>query len=404
MNRLWLTIDEKFKFRPTKDFFWTVIFDEAHRNSFHPVREYLDGLKWDGQQRLDTWLIDYAAAENTRYVRAVGTLMLIAAVRRIRSPGCKFDEMPVLQSSQGLDKSTALSILAVKPEWFSDDLPLNADSKKTIERLRGRWIVEAAELKGMRYGDIHHLKAFLSRTRDRARMSYDRANTELLRQCIIVGTTNDEKFLRDQTGNRRYWPVRGVKFDLVMLKQDRDQLWAEAAARESEGVSIRLPKELWDDAGVEQEEHTIVEPWIEVIQELLGDTKGKLLCGDAWLLVGMTAEKRTQAHNERLGTSMRACGWERKQRRFGKQGVRWAYVPSGATEELARIWVNRDWRLGDIDVRLGKVGNDDAPFLKAYARNCRATPLHPNGGDGRNRCGAALTYYCNPCNPSISIE
>ena len=124
MNRLWLTIEEKFKFRPAKDFFWTVVFDEAYRNSFHPVREYLDELRWDGMTRIDSWLIDYANAEDTDYVRAVGALLLVAAVRRIRSPGCKFDEMPVLQSVQGFDKSTALSILAVKPEWFSDDLPL----------------------------------------------------------------------------------------------------------------------------------------------------------------------------------------------------------------------------------------------------------------------------------------
>jgi len=174
----------------------------------------------------------------------------------------------------------------------------------------------------MRYSDIEHLKAFLSRTRDRARMSYDRANTELLRQSIIVGTTNHEKFLRDQTGNRRFWPVRDVKFDLDKLKQDRDQLWAEAAAREAEGASIRLPPELWSNAGEQQEEHTIGEPWIEAIQNVLGDIRGKLLSEDAWLLVGMTTEKRTQAHNEGLGLAMRACGCERKKRSFGKLGSR----------------------------------------------------------------------------------
>jgi hypothetical protein len=188
MNRLWLTIDKKYRFRPAKEFFWTVVFDEAYRNSFHPVREYLDGLKWDGKKRIDKWLIDYAEAEDSKYVRAVGALFLVAAVRRIQSPGCKFDEMPVFQSEQGLDKSTGLSILAVKPEWFSDDLPLNADSKKTIERLRGRWIIEAAELKGMRYGDVEHLKAFLSRTVDRARMSYDRARSSCATTPAIGGS------------------------------------------------------------------------------------------------------------------------------------------------------------------------------------------------------------------------
>jgi predicted P-loop ATPase len=254
--------------------------------------------------------------------------------------------------------------LAVRPEWFSDDLPLNADSKKTIERLRGRWIVEAAELKGMRYGDIEHLKAFLSRSVDRARMSYDRANTELRRQCVIIGTTNHEKFLRDQTGNRRFWPVHDVQFDLEKLKQDRDQLWAEAAAREAEGASIRLSKELWDKASQQQEEHTISEPWIEVIQHVLGNLKGKLLSEDAWLLVGMSADKRTQAHNERLGMAMRVCGWSRTKRRFGKLGVRWGYVPSDAEEgtTLSRVLVIHDWREGTSRAWLAVNDDDDGGF------------------------------------------
>ena len=170
-DRLWLTIDKQFAFRPTKDFFWTVVADEARRNSFHPVLDYLDALHWDGVQRIDRWLIDNAGAENTPYVRAVGTLMLVAGVRRIRKPGCKFDEMPVLISKQGLNKSTALATLAVKQEWFSDNLPLNADAKTVIERVKGRWIMEAAELNGMRKGEVQHLKSFLSRTIDRARMS-----------------------------------------------------------------------------------------------------------------------------------------------------------------------------------------------------------------------------------------
>jgi Virulence-associated protein E/Primase C terminal 2 (PriCT-2) len=349
MDRLWLTIDVRCKFRATKEFFWTVVFDEARLNSFHPVREYLDGLKWDGTKRIDSWLIDYGQAKDTDYTRAVGALFLVAAIRRVRSPGAKFDEMLVLHSEQGLDKSSALAILAVKPEWFTDDLPLNSDSKKTIERLRGRWIVEAAELKGMRYGDIEHLKAFLSRTVDRARMSYDRANSELKRQCVIAGTTNHEKFLRDQTGNRRFWPVRDIVFDLKKLTQDRDQLWAEAAAREAEGVSIRLPKELWAEAGAEQTEHMIAEPWIEVVHDHLKGRKGKLLCSDAWMLVEISVANRTQIHCERLGVAMKANGWERRKQRFGhannkKSKVLWAYVPEdtakGAT--LPKIVVTVD--------------------------------------------------------------
>jgi hypothetical protein len=159
--RLYLLIDKRYDFRPGMDFFTQVISQTARRNSFHPVRDYLADLVWDDTPRLDTWLCTYAGAADTPYVRAVGRLMLVAAVRRVRQPGCKFDEMPVWESAQGLNKSQALRLLAVRDEWFSDDLPLNADGKEVIERTRGRWIVEAAELRGLRKGDVEHLKSFL---------------------------------------------------------------------------------------------------------------------------------------------------------------------------------------------------------------------------------------------------
>jgi predicted P-loop ATPase len=324
--RLWLLIEEKFKFRATKDYFWTVIADAARQNSFHPVRDYLNSLKWDGKPRIDTWLTVYAQAKDTPYTRAVGALMLVAGVRRIRQPGCKFDEMLVFESQkQGLDKSAALAILAVNPDWFTDDLPLSADTKIVMERMKGRWIVEAAELKGMRGATNQHLKALLSRQVDRARMSYDRVISELKRQNIMFGSTNDAQFLYDQTGNRRYWPIKIGVFDLVKLKQDRDQLWAEAAAREAQGVSIRLDRSLWEEAAKEQEERTVAEPWIELINNVFGDMKGKLPTMEVWRIVDVSRALRTQSHNERLGTAMRACGWERKQTHIGGKMV-WCYV------------------------------------------------------------------------------
>ena len=333
LDRLWLLIDEQFKFRATKDFFWTVVVDEARRNSFHPVLDYFATLAWDGKKRIDFWLIDYSGADDTPLVRAVGALLLVAGVRRIKQPGCKFDEMPVLQSPQGLDKSSALKIMAVKEDWFTDDLPLTADSKKMIEHLKGRWIIEAAELNGMRKSDVQHLKSFLSRTEERSRMSYDRLTSELKRQCIIVGTTNDDQYLRDQTGNRRYWPVHNVAFDLAKLRRDRDQLWAEALRREASGASIRLPRELWGDAAVEQKRRTIDEPWIELINKVLGDAEGKLPSLEVWSIVDVSMGQRTQAHNERIGAAMAACGWQRERVRIAverngkaKSEMGWAYV------------------------------------------------------------------------------
>jgi hypothetical protein len=136
MDRVWLTIDEKYRFRPTKDFFWTVVGNEARLNSFHPVCDYLDGLTWDGTKRLDTWLVEYAGAANTEYVRAVSPLPLIAAVRRVRKPGCKFDEMLTLISDQGFDKSTGLAILAVNPDWFCSRSHAHRPGRQRVGPLR----------------------------------------------------------------------------------------------------------------------------------------------------------------------------------------------------------------------------------------------------------------------------
>ena len=204
-------------------------------------------------------MISYGSAKDTPYVRAVGAITLIAAVRRVRQPGCKFDEMLILESEQGTEKSVALETLAVNSEWFSDDLPLSADGKRVIEQTRGRWIIEAAELSGMRKADVEHLKAMLSRRTDRARLSYGRMTTEKRREFIVVGTTNEKTYLKDLTGNRRFWPVE-VKFNIHTLRRDRDQLWAEAAVREAQGESIRLDPKLWKDAADEQKERTVEEP------------------------------------------------------------------------------------------------------------------------------------------------
>ncbi|MEM6623783.1 MAG: virulence-associated E family protein [Pseudomonadota bacterium] len=325
--RLRLEIDERFGFRPTKDFFYDVLSDTARRNARHPVLEYLAALSWDGVPRIGRWLVEYGGAADTPYTRAVGELVLVAAVRRVRRPGVKFDEMLVLESAQGTNKSTALKELAVRDEWFTDDLPLNAESKRVIEALSGKWIAEAGELKGNRKAGTDHLKGFLSRTHDKARMSYDRREREVPRQCVIVGTTNDSRYLRDTTGNRRFWPVAVEGFDLDALRRDRDQLWAEAAAREAEGVPIRLDPDLWADAEAEQDARRVEEPFYERLHDALGGERpGKVKAEDAWRIVGRQAGHRTQDDNERLGDAMRRLGFERTKRRFGLPHPEWCYV------------------------------------------------------------------------------
>jgi hypothetical protein len=335
---LWLLIEERYRFLSTKDFFRTVVEEAARRNAFHPVLDYLDGLVWDGEPRLDRWLVDYGGADSTEYACAVGALVLVAAVRRVRKPGCKFDEMLIFEMpTQGKDKSTAIQVLAVREAWFSDDLSLNSDGKRVIEQTRGKWIVEASELSGMRKSDVEHLKAMLSRTSDRARLSYDRLTTDRPRQFIIIGTTNATYYLRDTTGNRRFWPIGVTGFDLVALARDRDQLWAEAAAREATGASIRLDPELWGAAGQKQEEREIADPWHDLLRNATAGFDGKIFGADVWKLVRMPPDRRTQEHNGRLGQAMRDLGFEHTKLRFDGES-RQGYARGDAKERERRVY------------------------------------------------------------------
>jgi hypothetical protein len=338
MIRMRLSVEDKFGLLPSKEFFEDVVKDTARANSFHPVRDYLDGLVWDETPRIDKWLTAYAGVKDTAYTNAVGALWLIAAVRRARHPGCKFDEMIVFESEQGKDKSTALSILAVEEDWFTDNLPLNADAARTIECLAGRWIIEAAELQGMRKGDVEHLKALLSRRVDRARLAYGRLPAEFPRQCVFAGTTNNQKYLRDQTGNRRFWPIKVGTMAVADLLRDRDQLWAEAAHREAQGASIRLDSTLWQEAAVEQDERREEDPFTIMLAEKLTACTGKIKVTDVFELLGIPPQMRTQDQNTRVGNSMRMLGWEHVQRRFGGD-PEWSYVKGTQQERQRKLTV-----------------------------------------------------------------
>lgn len=330
--RLREMIYDSFGFDPNTESVHTAVQTLANHRRFHPVCDYLDSLVWDGTPRLDNWLISYAGAEDTPYVKAVGGLVLLAAVRRVRQPGCKFDEMLVLEGEQGNAKSQALEVLAIRPEWFTDQKVIGLGGKDSIEQLSGKWIVEAAELHGIKNSDVEALKAFLSRGTDRGRMAYARTVTESKRQCIIVGTTNSENYLRDLTGNRRWWPVVTSAFDLEALKRDRDQLWAEAAAREASGESIRLPEELWPAAAEQQQRRVTENPFIATLDEVLREkvapvkgevTKlGKPMTGvitmeDLWTIVGVRPASRSQYLAEQLAAAMKELGWTRTRNRVG---------------------------------------------------------------------------------------
>ncbi len=326
LDRLWLEIDEQFSFRPSAGFYRTVVADYARQHTFHPVVDYLVSLEWDGTPRLDTWLATYGGAVDSEYVRAVGAITLIAAVRRVRTPGVKFDEMMVLESPQGKNKSRAILTLAGFDAWFCDDLPLGVSAQKVIEQTVGKWIIEAAELSGMQRKEVETLKAFLSRQSDRSRLAYRRVTEERPRHFVVIGTTNSDRYLKDSTGNRRFWPVQVGTFDITTLRRDRDQLWAEAVHREANGESIRLDQSLWGAAEREQEERVADDPWETRLRDMLGEADGKILGEDVWSLVGKeNAGHRQQYDNDRLGAVMRRLGFERKRMRFDVDGLKYGY-------------------------------------------------------------------------------
>ena len=193
------------------------------------------------------------------------------------------------------------------------------------QQTEGKPLVEAPELKGMKRAEMEHIKVTLSRTSDRARKAYGRYTAEVQRQFIMVATTNDESYLKDDTGNRRFWPVKTAEIDLEGLKQDRDQIWAEAVRREAQGESIELPRELWGEAEVQQQARMGIDPWREAIDDLLGDREGKILVEDVWAIIDKRASQRGQHDVERLGRLMRDLGWEHKLLRIDG-GRRYCYV------------------------------------------------------------------------------
>lgn len=227
--------------------------------SYHPIREYIDSLpQWDQVPRLDTLLIDYLGADDNEYVRAVTRKTLCAAITRVVNPGCKFDSMLVLNGPQGVGKSTLISKLA--GEWFSDSLNLSDTKDKTAaEKLQGYWILEIGELAGLRKAEVETLRSFISRQNDIYRASFGKRATPHLRQCIFFGTTNAESgYLRDTTGNRRFWPVKTpggtVKHSWQLSAYEIQQIWAETLVYVKKGEKLYLDNTVEKLAKAEQRE------------------------------------------------------------------------------------------------------------------------------------------------------
>ena len=243
----------------------------AQQHSFHPVRDYLDGCTWDEVPRVETLLIDYLGADDNEYTRAVTRKTLVAAVARIYRPGCKFDYMLTLRGRQGLGKSAIIAKLG--GPWFSDTFT-TMQGKDAYEQVQGVWLMEVGELAGMRKAEAETIKLYISKQTDRFRPAYGRRLQEFPRQCVFIGTTNEQQFLRDTTGNRRFWVVDTPNDPELSLWDDLTdevirQIWAEAVALYKKGEKLYLPRQLEKLAREVQESYEEENPRAGLIAEYL---------------------------------------------------------------------------------------------------------------------------------------
>lgn len=289
----------------------------ARDRSFHPVRQYLDSLQWDGVERLDGWLSSYLGADDTSYTRAVGARWLISAVARIYRPGVKADCCLILEGPQGSKKSTALKTLA--GPYFTDELA-DLGSKDSALQTRGVWIIELSELDTLGRSEVTRIKAFMSRTTDRFRPPYGKRLIESPRQCVFAGTVNHTEYLRDETGARRFWPVQCGFIDVDSLARDRDQLWAETRTCFSSGEKWWLDSpELLELAGKEQTARYQGDPWEEVIAPWLRVRTDTSISELLDRCLSKPQAQWTQGDKNRVGRCLRALHWERYRERDGER-------------------------------------------------------------------------------------
>jgi putative DNA primase/helicase len=244
----------------------------AQKNVRHPVREYLRAVavQWDGTPKLDGMLPDYFGTADTPYTRAIGSRWMISAVARVMQPGCQVDCMIVLEGLQGQRKSTGLEALCPRKEWFADT-GVDIGSKDSFQSLRRKLFYEFGELDSIKRNEITRIKNFVSARTDNYRPSYGRRNRDFARQVVFAGTTNEENYLVDKTGNRRFWPVRCFRrVDVDGLVADRDQLWAEAFARYEAGEAWHVDTpELQRLCEAEQRKREAPDDWEPIVETWL---------------------------------------------------------------------------------------------------------------------------------------
>jgi hypothetical protein len=306
-------MSDMFSMEPSIDKVQTAVAVVAQENARHPVVEYLDGLQWDGKPRLQRWLSDYLGAEDSEWVREVATKTLVAAVARAYRPGTKWDYLIILEGPQGALKSSAVHALSPEDSWVVD-IAFSQSEVKMAEIVRGAWIVEAGELRGLSRVDVESVKAFISRQKDTYRPAYGRYVVHRPRQCIMIGTTNRSTYLTDDTGNRRFIPLRTGYINLEGLRRDRDQLWAEARVYFQEGLDLWWAAKTMQALCAEQTSRLDQDDWQDTIEAYLARAGVDRVRGRSVVLdcFGITEDKFDRRLQRRLRSVMSRLGWHKK--------------------------------------------------------------------------------------------
>ena len=281
----------------------------AHEHAFHPLRTWLEALEWDGEPRIAGWLARHLGCRDDDYHASIGAWFLTSMVARVTRPGCKADYMLVLEGPQGILKSSVCAVLG--GAYYSDALPdLGTDHVRVSMHLRGKWVIEVPELSAFSRAEATRLKAFLTQTEEQYTAKFARREAAEKRQCVFIATTNDSGYIKDETGGRRFWPVKCGEIGLAGLRAARDQLFAEAMAAFRDGARW------WPDRAFEQ---SVIEPqqatrqWSDAWEEPIGvylARKSRVTMMDVALdALGMEKARVNVLDQRRIASVLRALGW-----------------------------------------------------------------------------------------------
>lgn len=339
----------------------------ASRHRVHPLRDQLAALKWDGVPRVDTWTTTYLGAEDSEVHRAIGSTWMLGAIARAFEPGCKVDAALILEGNQGAGKSTVLRVLALG--YFSDELA-DIGGKDAAMQLQGAWIHELAELDAVNRAEATRVKSFLTRSVDRFRPPWGRHVVEVPRQCVFAGSTNRDDWQRDETGGRRFLPVRVGAIDLEALRRDVEQLWAEALVRFRAGEKPYIADQRL--IGLLRE-HTAeryqADAW-EASVSTFAQVRESVSVAECLAHIGIDRGRWSQGDQNRVVKILTSLGYQRRQVRVGKAREK-RYYPVTAVPDRGHFQSENQPAVPSVTTVTTQIVNKDSEGVGAQGLNTR---------------------------------